>query len=133
MVELIEPSKAAMDELIDVVGRAQIEAVLRLSAEGVADPPHPGKKSGAIGWHGREEGRVCLKERKLRVQRPRLRKKGQGKEGEVPIPAYEAVQREEVRFLLRSHDLKPWRETNGVRGGTEPGVHRKDGRRSGDA
>ncbi len=42
------------------------------------------------------------------------------------------VGRETVRILLLSHDLKPWREKNVVRGGTEPGVHRKDGRRSGD-
>jgi transposase len=42
------------------------------------------------------------------------------------------VGRETVRILLLSHDLKPWREKNVVRGGTEPGVHRKDGRRSDD-
>ncbi len=41
------------------------------------------------------------------------------------------VGRETVRILLLSHDLKPWREKNVVRGGTERGVHRKDGRRSG--
>src|SRR5205823_10454020 len=91
MVELIEQSKLAVDELIDVLGRAQIEAVLRLSAQGIAGPPHPGKKGGAIGWHGGEEGRVCLKERKLRVRRPRLRKKGGG---EVPIPAYETMRQD---------------------------------------
>ena len=94
MVELIEQSKLAVDELIDVLGRAQIEAVLRLSAQGIAGPPHAGKKGGAIGWHGGEEGRVCLKERRLRVRRPRLRKKGEGKEGEVPIPAYETMRQD---------------------------------------
>ena len=36
-----------------------------------------------------------------------------------------------VRILLLRHDLKPWRGKNVVRGGIEPGVHRKDGRRSG--
>jgi transposase len=41
------------------------------------------------------------------------------------------VGRETVRVLLLSHDLKPWREKNGLRGGIEPGVHQKDGRRSG--
>ena len=41
------------------------------------------------------------------------------------------VGRETVRILLLSHDLKPWREKNVVRGGIEPGVPRKDGRRSG--
>jgi len=75
MVELVEQSQLAVDELIDVLGRAQIEAVLRLSAERIAGPPHPGKKGGEIGWHGREEGTVCLQERKLRVKRPRLRRR----------------------------------------------------------
>jgi hypothetical protein len=40
MVELIEQSELAVDEPIDVLGRAQIEAVLRLSAERIAGPPH---------------------------------------------------------------------------------------------
>ncbi len=94
MVELSEQSKLAIDEWIDVLGRVQIEAVLRLSAERIAGPPHPGKKGGAVGWHGREQGTVCLQERKLRVARPRLRKKGQRHKGEVPIPAYEAMRQE---------------------------------------
>jgi putative transposase len=80
--------------LVDEAGRAMIETVLRLSAQGVAGLPHPGQKGGAVGWHGREKGTVCLKERKLRVDRPRLRKKGKGKDGEVPVPAYEAMQTE---------------------------------------
>ena len=94
MVELIERAEKAVDELVDQAGRAMIEAVLRLSAQAIAGPPHPGKKGGAIGWHGREKGTVCLKERKLRVERPRLRKKKEGKEGEVPVPAYAAMQTE---------------------------------------
>ena len=91
MVELIEQSQKAVDELIDEVGRATIEAVLKLSAQGIAGPPHPGKKGGAIGWHGREKGTVCLRERKLRVERPRLRQKGEGEGGEVEVPAYEVL------------------------------------------
>ena len=94
-VELIEQWKMALDEWIDVLGRAHIEVVLRLSAERIAGPPHPGKKGGAVGGHGWGQGTVCLKERKLRVVRPRLRQKGQGQEGEVPIPAYEAMRQEE--------------------------------------
>ena len=115
MVELIEQSKLAVDELIDVLGRAQVEAVLRLSAERIAGPPHPGKKGGEIGWHGREEGTVCLKERKLRVKRPRLRKKGQGRDGEVPLPAYEAMRSEEklggrmLEILLRGVSTRQYR------------------------
>jgi putative transposase len=34
------------------------------------------------------------------------------------------VGRETVRILLLSHDLKPWRGKNVVRGGTEPRVRR---------
>ena len=39
MMELIEQSRMAIDELIDVVGRASIEAVLQLSAVQVAGAP----------------------------------------------------------------------------------------------
>jgi len=43
-------------------------------------------------WHGTQPGRVCLKERRLKVNRPRLRKKGRGANKEVPVPAYQAMQ-----------------------------------------
>jgi transposase-like protein len=89
MVDLIEQSRMAVDELIDVAGRATIEAVLQLSAEQVAGVRTPGqRRSGAL-WHGRQAGRVCLQERKLGVTKPRLRQKGGG---EVAIPAYQAMQ-----------------------------------------
>src|SRR2546426_10039828 len=92
MMELIEQSQVALDEVIDVAGRAMIEALLRLSAEGMAGPPHPGKKGGAIGWHGRGQGTGCLEERKLRVKRPRLRKEGAEEGGGGPVPAYEGME-----------------------------------------
>ncbi len=40
--------------------------------------------------------------------------------------------RETIRVLLESHDLKPWREKNVVRGGTGSKLHREDGGRTGD-
>jgi len=89
MVDLIERSRLAVDELIDVAGRATIEAVLQLSAAQVAGPRTPGQRRTGLLWHGRQSGRVCLKERKLGVTKPRLREKGGG---EVAIPAYEAMQ-----------------------------------------
>jgi putative transposase len=89
MVDLIEQSRMAVDELIDMTGRATIEAVLQLSAEQVAGPRTPGQRRVGLLWHGRQSGRVCLKERKLGVTKPRLREKGGG---EVAIPAYEAMQ-----------------------------------------
>ncbi len=91
LVELIEASRLAVDELIDVLGRASIEAVLQLSAAGVAGEKHQGRKGGSICWHGSQEGKVSLSDRKLRVRKPRLRRKGRGPGREVEIPAYEAM------------------------------------------
>ncbi len=91
MLELIEQAEMAVDELIDVAGRATIEAVLSLSAKELAGPKHPGKAGRDIGWHGRQDGVVSLAERKLRVSKPRLRRKSRGKSSEVEIPAYAAM------------------------------------------
>ena len=91
-VELIAEARMAVDEFIDVLGRASLEAVLQLSAATVAGPPHQGKAGGEVRRHGRQSGVVCLSTQKVRVTKPRLRKKGGGKQAEVPIPAYEAMQ-----------------------------------------
>ena len=92
MLELIEQAEMAVDELIDVAGRATIEAVLTLSAQELAGSKHPGKRtSGNIGWHGEQGGVVSLAERKLRISKPRLRRRGKSKSAEVEIPAYAAM------------------------------------------
>src|SRR5439155_16722484 len=41
------------------------------------------------------------------------------------------VGRETIRVLPQSHELKPWREKNVVRGRTDSGIHPKDGRYAG--
>jgi hypothetical protein len=93
MVELIAQSRMAVDDLVDVVGRATIEMVLQLSAEQVAGPPQQGRRrQGEIVWHGKQPGSVYLKERKLKMHKPRLRKKAGGANGEVAVPAYDAMQ-----------------------------------------
>ena len=56
MLELIEQAEAAVDEVIDVVGRAGIEAILLLSAQQVAGPQHKGRNTGDIRWHGKQNG-----------------------------------------------------------------------------
>lgn len=89
IVGLIETAQLAIDEVIDVTGRATIEAVLRLSAQQIAGEKHPGKAQGAIRWHGEQSGVVPLSNRKLRVSKPRLRHKEQG---EIEVPAYRALQ-----------------------------------------
>jgi putative transposase len=95
MLELIEQSRMANDELIDVMGRASIEAVLQLSALQVAGPQQQGKaRQPDMVWHGTQPVRVCLKQRKLRVNKPRLRRKDRGAGKEVPIPVYQVLQQD---------------------------------------
>ncbi len=89
LIELITQARIAVDEVIGAVGRKTIETVLMLSAAEVAGARTPGKTSGDILWHGSQTGRVMLADRQLKVQRPRLRHR---QEGEVKIPAYEALQ-----------------------------------------
>jgi putative transposase len=91
MIELVEQSRAAIDEMIDVVGRGAVEAVLQLSAQELSGAKSQGRKverANEVRWHGRQWGSVALSDRKLRVERPRLR----DREGEVAIPAYAALQ-----------------------------------------
>jgi hypothetical protein len=87
MVELITESRMAIDDLVNAMGRATIETVLQLSAEQVAGPPQQGRRRAeGIFWHGKQAGSAYLKERKLKVHKPRLRKKGGGVRAEVAVP-----------------------------------------------
>ena len=79
LLELVCNTENAIDEVINVVGTAAVEAVLLLSAQEVAGPKHPGKAAGEVGWHGRQFGVVSLSDRKLRVEKPRLRRKGRAR------------------------------------------------------
>jgi transposase-like protein len=88
MVKLIEQSELAIEQVIDVTGRACVEAVLEMSAREVAGSKSPGKESGDVRWHGSQDGLAHLGDRKLRVRRPRLRHKT---DGEAIVPAYEAI------------------------------------------
>jgi len=93
MVDLIEQCQVACDQLIDMTGRAAIQAVLQLSAmEAAGGPQQQGKRrSGDVVFYGRQPGQVLLSDRKLEVQRPRLRTKGPRSQ-EVEVPAYTAMQ-----------------------------------------
>tara|TARA_A100001037_G_C15079901_1_gene603692 strand:- start:60 stop:1370 length:1311 start_codon:yes stop_codon:yes gene_type:complete len=97
MLDLVEQAQCAIDEVVDVMGRATIEAILQMSAEQLAGPKQQGKSAGRdVVYHGSRSGRVALSERQLRVQTPRLRKKHAepGESAEVEIPAYQAMQKE---------------------------------------
>ena len=60
MVELVERAEMAIDEVIDVMGRATIEAVLDMSAEALAGPKQACKArtGGEAAWYGRQGGQV---------------------------------------------------------------------------
>ena len=77
------------------MGRATIEAVLEMSAEGVAGVKQAGRSRAEDDtvWYGRQGGVVYLSDRKVRVERPRLRRRGAGEGGEVEVPAYAAMRR----------------------------------------
>jgi len=118
MVELIEQSRMACDQLIDVTGRAVLQAVLQLSAAEVAGgPPQQGKRRPAsVVFYGRQPGQVMLSDRKLQVERPRLRTKGRGRSKEVEIPAYTAMRDQSplgermLDTLLRGVSTRNYRE-----------------------
>ena len=54
LVELLEKGERAIDEVIDVMGRATVEAVLQMSAEQVAGPKAQGRRGPdrEVYWHG---------------------------------------------------------------------------------
>lgn len=89
LVDLLERSACAIDDVIDVVGRATVEAVLQLSAEQLAGPKVQGQTTlRDVYWYGSQQGEVALSDRKLKVRKPRLRRRDVGVGGEVEVPAY---------------------------------------------
>ncbi|MEX3583677.1 MAG: IS256 family transposase, partial [Burkholderia sp.] len=92
MRDLIQNTRISVDALMYDAGRALVEQLLMVSAREVAGDKHAGRAAADVRWHGSQPGRIVMDERKLRVQRPRLRDK-RGKE--VPIPAYTQLRDDE--------------------------------------
>jgi transposase-like protein len=91
MLDLFERGRQTVDQWAGELGKVGIEALLILSADQLAGPPHPGKASGEVRHYGSQGGRVQLAERQVCVDRPRLRRKGVGTGGEVALPVYQAL------------------------------------------
>ena len=112
LLDLVEQAQCAIDDLVDVMGRATIEAVLSMSAAQLAGPKQQGKKADReVVYHGTQRGRVALRERQLGVTKPRLRKRkrddgepGAGESGEVEVPAYAALSKD-GRLADRMRDI----------------------------
>ena len=93
IVTMIQSASQVVDSVVHEIGVKTLELILALSAEQVAGTRTPGKPSGEIRHHGSQLGRIQLADRKVRVKRPRLRHKT---EGEVAIPAYEALRKNQA-------------------------------------
>ena len=101
MLDLIVNARRTVDQVIDHVGREVIGGILEASAREVAGAAHrgkPDKDPDGVHRFGRQQGVVPLGDRKLRVNRPRLRRKaGTNPDGtarpsvEVDVPAYTAM------------------------------------------
>lgn len=91
LVNLIQSASEVVDTVIHEIGVQTLEMILSLSADQLAGPRTPGKASGEIRHHGSQPGRVKLADREVQVKRPRLRHKT---EGEVKVPAYEALRQD---------------------------------------
>jgi len=116
ILELILNGRKTIDQVIDVMGTAAIQAILEMDARAKAGEPHRGKpddRPGAVYRHGYQDGVVPLSDRRLRVRKPRIRTKGGTggggaggeKSREVPLPAYEALRNdpragEQIAHLL---------------------------------
>ena len=112
LLELLNTAETAIDDLIDVMGRATIEAILVMSAAEVAGPRQQGKKTDRdVVYHGSQQGRVKLKDRQLQVEKPRLRRRKsakdstEGQPGEVEIPAYAAINAGGDRLAARMLEI----------------------------
>jgi putative transposase len=118
MVQLIEQSRVAIDELVDTIGRVTIDTILEMSAEQVAGPRQQGqwRRDQDLVWYGKQPGQIYLSDRKLTVNKPRLRRRGAGAEKEVPIPAYVALrdrvglQRRMLELLMNGVSTRSYRQ-----------------------
>ncbi len=113
ILNLIENASQVVETVIHEIGHQTLEQILILSAQQVAGPRTPGRARGDLRYHGSQFGCVQLADRKLKVQRPRLRHKT---EGEVKIPAYERLRQDRglgqhlLGALLRGISTREYQE-----------------------
>jgi putative transposase len=92
MVEMLTQSRATLNELLHEVGRSVLEMVMEVSAAEVAGAMHQGvNRKATILRHGYQDTTIALGDRKVRVKKPRLRRRGGGAGAEVAVPAHMAM------------------------------------------
>jgi putative transposase len=93
MTKLMEQARVSVTDVIAQLGTVLVEFLLDVSATEVAGLPHQGKCTGSgVTRHGHQRGIVTLADRKITVNKPRLRRSGGGPNAEVEIPIYTAMQ-----------------------------------------
>lgn len=125
-IELMERSRHIVEGAIVDLGKLTLDTVLAMSAAQVGGEPQRGKKKGEILHHGWQGGRVYVSGKRLKVDKPRLRRRG-GKE--VAVPAYETMRKDPKsadRALARVVKGISTREYAGVfdEAGEEVGISR---------
>ncbi len=100
MLKLIEQSSVVVDELLDVMSKAAVEAMLQVSAREVAGPKQQGKRgnrSGDVRHHGVQDGIIELDDRQAEGEAIRIcicaNESPVTKTLRFRIPAYEAMRR----------------------------------------
>lgn len=105
-LDWIQGTEGIVRSAIQQVGVKGLEFILRLSATQVAGARRPGQRTdlhalpewddAAVRWHGTQPGVIGAGDRKVRLERPRLRRKASPTEPakEVPVPAYEAMRQD---------------------------------------
>ena len=100
LLGMLAQAQLSIEDLLGQISKGFIEQLLALSAQQVAGTKHPGRHVGDVRWHGTQAGQVNIGKAKLKVLRPRLR----GSDGEVGIPAYQALAADE-RLSQRVADI----------------------------
>jgi hypothetical protein len=72
MHEIIQVGTAAMNDVVQMLGRLMVETILTMEREEMAGPDYAPRQAGVYKWAW-EPGSVYLGDQKIKVSRPRLR------------------------------------------------------------
>lgn len=100
MASILETGKTALDDYALQLGRMLAEAIMFIEREEIAGPDYRPKSAKIRKWAS-QPGSIFFGDRKVAVDRPRLRGPG----GEVPLKSYEALKKRDTfsgELLLKS-------------------------------
>lgn len=89
--EVLVRARAALSDLVVGAGMQVLAALLEQDREALCGPRHHQNPTRDASRYGYDEGTLVMGGRKVRVRRPRVR----GVEGEMPLPTWEQLSRED--------------------------------------